>query len=146
MQIILYQNKDESNKVSKNLLNALTLEDCTLRDTVSITAPVITVTMHNPVGYNYCYLPDFGRFYFVNDITAIRTGVWQLSLQVDVLMSFKDEIRNMTAILERTEQRVADNYLSDPVWRTQVKTKTDILNFPSGLLESGEYILITAGG
>ena len=39
-----------------------------------------------------------------------------------------------------------DNYLPDENLKTNVKTKTDILNFTNGFLESGEFILITAGG
>ena len=61
-------------------------------------------------------------------------------------MSFKDQIQNFDVILDHSEVFNTTNYASSPVWKTLVKTKTDILNFPYGLSDDGEFILITAGG
>ena len=53
----------------------------------------------------------------------------------------------MHCIIEATEEYKGSNYLSESdSWVTSVKAKTDILTYSSGLLNSGEYILITAGG
>lgn len=45
----------------------------------------------NPMHYNYCYLPDFERYYFVRDWSWIL-GRWECALEVDVLASFKSQI------------------------------------------------------
>lgn len=45
----------------------------------------------NPLHYNYCYIPDFERYYFVRDWSWIL-GRWECALEVDLLASFKTDI------------------------------------------------------
>lgn len=146
MDLRLYYTGDENNKIRKTLNNALILTG-TMRDSSSIIKPVIMVEGASFNGYNYAYIPTFDRYYFIKEIINYRNNLWILELECDVLMSFKSSILNMNCILLETESKGADKYLADTrVWVTKVKDKTDIINFPSGLLENGEYILITAGG
>lgn len=37
---------------------------------------------------NYCYIPEFRRFYWITERNVYRTGVTELSLKSDPLMSF----------------------------------------------------------
>lgn len=145
MNIILYVNKSEKNKIGKNLTNDFSLSG-TLRDATNIINPIILVELNEISNYNYCYIPNFNRYYFITDITVIRTGLYAISLLVDVLESFKTDIKNLSVILLNTQNIGVNNYLPSPVFRNNVKSKTDIINFPSGLNDSGEFILITAGG
>lgn len=55
----------------------------------------------NPMRYNYCYLPDFERYYFVRSWSWV-VGRWECSLEVDVMASFKTEIGNTTAFVLRS--------------------------------------------
>lgn len=145
MNITLYVNKSEKNKIGKNLTNDFSLSG-TLRDVTNIINPVILIELNEINNYNYCYIPDFNRYYFITDITVIRTGLFAISLMVDVLESFKTDIKNLSVILLNTQNVGSNNYLPSQVFRNNVKSKTDILNFPNGLNDSGEFILITAGG
>lgn len=145
MDIILYVNNSEKNKIGKNLTNEFSLSG-TLRDATDIINPIILVELNEIANYNYCYIPNFKRYYFITDITVIRTGLYAISLSVDVLESFKSDIKNLSVILLNTENVGLNNYLPSQVFRNNVKSKTDILNFPNGLNDSGEFILITAGG
>ena len=77
---------------------------------------------------------------------VIRKNLWRLHLQVDVLDSFKTAIKNQHVILCDSEDNGASDYIDGDQWTAKVKTVTDVINFPSGLNESGEYILITVGG
>ena len=62
----------------------------------------------NPMRYNYCYLPDFERYFFVRSWSWIL-GRWECALEVDVMASFKTEIGNTTAfILRAASQYDAD--------------------------------------
>lgn len=146
MDLRLYYTSDENNKINKALSNALILTG-TMRDSSSIINPVILVEGSSFGGYNYAYIPQFDRYYFIKGITNYRNNLWILELECDVLMSFKSSILNMHCIFIETESAGADRYLADSrVWVAKVKDKTDIISFPNGLLENGEYILITAGG
>lgn len=145
MNITLYVNKSEKNKIGKNLINDFSLSG-TLRDATNIINPIILVELNEISNYNYCYIPNFNRYYFITDITVIRTGLYAISLLVDVLESFKTDIENLSVILLNTQNTGSNNYLPSQVFRNNVKNRTDILNFPNGLNDSGEFILITAGG
>lgn len=145
MNITLYVNNSEKNKIGKNLTNDFSLSG-SLRDVTNIINPVILIELNEIGNYNYCYIPNFNRYYFITDITVIRTGLFAISLMADVLESFKTEIKNLSVILLNTQNVGTNNYLSSQVFRNNVKSRTDIINFPGGLNDSGEFILITAGG
>lgn len=71
---------------------------------------------------NYVYIPDFNRYYFINDITSVRQNLWRLSLHVDVLMSYKKEIQNNYAFVSRNE------FDYDPdIYDRELPTKQDVL-------------------
>ena len=145
MDLYLYQNISEQNKLNKVLEYEYHLEG-TLKEQTSVSNPVIVIENENPTGYNYAYIPQFGRYYFIVDVASVRNGLWQITFRCDVLMSFKYYILQSDAIIKDTEITDTTNYMDSDIWKTLVKTKTDIINFSNGLLESGEYILITAGG
>lgn len=144
MTITLYKNESEKNKINKTLVTVATLTG-TLRDSSSIINPEIIIEYDNPTGFNYCYIDAFNRYYFVTNITVINNKLLKLSLKVDVLESFKASILAQNIIIDKSTSNI-DEYLPDDNLIVNVKTKTDIVNFPAGLLETGEFILITAGG
>lgn len=147
MNIVLYVNSSERQAISKSLSNGLTLTG-SLRNESSVINPTILIETTNPSAYNYAYIPEFGRYYFITDMVSVRTNLWRVSMSVDVLMSFAQSILNLDVIVN--DASIGDNdsptYMFGDVWQTTVKTKTDVITFPSGLLDSGEYILITSGG
>lgn len=148
MEITLYTNESEKNKLEKTITNSILLEG-NLRNESSIINPVILISSNKediPYMYNYAYIPAFGRYYFITDIESVRTGIWRVSMHVDVLMSYKEQIKNLNVIINNSEETGANNYLSGNQWITNVKNTTNIVNFPNGLNDNGEFILITAGG
>ena len=148
MEITLYTNESEKNKLEKTITNSISLEG-NLRDESSIINPIILISSNKediPYMYNYAYIPAFGRYYFITDIESVRTGIWRVSMHVDVLMSYKEQIKNLNVIINNSEETGANNYLSGNQWITNVKNTTNIVNFPNGLNDNGEFILITAGG
>lgn len=145
MDLYFYQNTSEQNKLNKELVFCCYLEG-TLKEQTSITNPIITIEIDDPISYNYAYIPQFGRYYYIVEVMSVRNKLWQITFRCDVLMSFRDSILNSYAIVHHTEETEITDYMDSDIWKTLVKTKTDIINFPYGLLDSGEYILITAGG
>lgn len=146
MNVTLYTNNSESNELNKVLSNSLTFE-CILREATSVQDPIILLEVNANISqYNYCYIEDFQRYYYIRDIVSIRNKLWQVHCHVDVLMSFKTSILSSTAILDETTVTGASNYISNNVWTALAKDKTSIIPFSSGLLNNGTYILITAGG
>ena len=145
MNIQLCSNTSEKNKINKAITNGITLSG-SLKNESNIVNPSITINIDNPTIYNYAYIPDFNRYYFITNYISLRTGIWQINLKSDVLMSFKDSILSSEVLINKTETNGKTNYLSGSNWVNNCKTKTDILTFPNGLIDDGKYILITAGG
>lgn len=144
--ISLFKTASENNRVVKVLTDEKQLSG-ELRNQTSVLNPNIRIESADNIStYNYAYISEFGRYYYITDIVSVRTNCWVVSLRCDVLMSYKDEIQSMNVILNNTQETGLSNYLSSPNWVSSVKTKTDIKVFPSGLSERGEFILITAGG
>ena len=145
MNLRLCINNSEKNKINKSLTAGVTLSG-TLRNESNVVNPSIVINIDNPTIYNYAYIEDFGRYYFITDYISLRTGIWQINLKSDVLMSFKDSILASSVLINNTETTGKNNYLSGANWVSNCKAKTDILTFSNGLLNDGQYILITAGG
>ena len=146
MELQLSYTNSENNAITKSLYDIVSITG-TLRESSSIINPIIRVQGDVNSGYNYAYIPEFNRYYFIDEITNYRNDIWILKLRVDVLMSFRNSILNTQCVLIESESAGADPYIFDSrVWVTKVKDKTDIIPFPSGLSSQGDYILITAGG
>lgn len=144
--ISLFKTASENNRVVKTLTDEKQLSG-ELRNQTSVLNPSIRIESADNIStYNYAYISEFGRYYYITDIVSVRTNCWTVSLRCDVLMSYKDEIQGLNVILNNTQETGLSNYLASPNWVNLVKTKTDIKVFPSGLSEQGEFILITAGG
>ena len=95
---------------------------------------------------NYVYIESMNRYYYITDKQNVTGNRFRVYCDVDVLESFKDDILKEQVILASTEKIGSNNYLPSTVWKSTVKDKTEIKTFPSGLLENGEWVLITAGG
>lgn len=145
MEIVLYVTGSERRAIRKTLQNELELTG-SLRGESSVINPSFLVELSNPSQYNYCFIPDFDRYYFISNITSVRTNLWRIDCVVDVLMSFQAQILNLDVIVSDDSLPDAETYFIGEQWQTLVKTKTDVINFPDGLLDDGEYILITSGG
>ena len=142
MQIILYNNESPQNKITKSITQIASMVGV-LRGEADVVNPIIRVYSENLPLFNYARIPEFSRYYYLRNVRAVRENIFDISLQSDPLMSF--ELSNVTGVVVES-QNGGSNYLPNRNWVRLVKSKTDILNFSSGLLETGEYILITAGG
>lgn len=146
MEIKLYKTSSPRKKLVKDLTDGITLVG-TLRAQSSVMSPTFTVQDISVVGYNYCYIPDFGRWYYINGIDALRANLYELSLGIDVLMTYAAEIRQNYAIVDKVDSLgAAYNYINDGSWVNTNRMKQSIINFATGFNDTGEFILITAGG
>ena len=102
--IQFYNNSSEPNRVDKT--NFLTLTNTltgTLRDECSLTDVSVTIQLSNIPTFNYAYIPSFNRYYYVTDITSVRNDLWEISMSVDVLMTYKNGILNCSGFIDRNE-------------------------------------------
>lgn len=144
MNITFYKNSSEKEKIGKSLSSGLTLSG-NLRDECSITSPSILVEATSLVDYNYCYIPEFKRYYFISDITSVRNNLWRVSLKCDVLESFKSDILNSSCIVKKQQNQSYSNNIDDGSYINRVDNFIEIANYQNGFNADGEFILLTAG-
>ena len=118
---------DPPNKLNKSFTVNTTL-DCVFKDETDVVNPIILVEMDyaSMVACNYAYIPTNRRFYYITDVTSVSNALCTLSLEVDVLMSFKTDIRSLSGIVERNTYQFntyqEDGQLSR-LKKTQIQTK-----------------------
>lgn len=116
IDLILYQNNGESNRVDKipYLLNKLELSGV-LKSSTSILNPNISIEFSSDdiFKYNYAYIPSFNRYYFIVDITVISTNRVSIDFRVDVLMTYYPKLLNADALVSRNEHRSTEGYIGN---------------------------------
>lgn len=144
MDLVFYMNASDPETIGKSLTAVTTLSGY-LKNDCDVINPRIIVENTGMINANYCYISEFGRYYYIDRQTIMSNHKVMLEMSVDVLESFKTQIKNLQCIIDNSTSD-NDKYLVGGEWVTKVKSTTTIKNFPNGLNSSGEFILITAGG
>ena len=147
MEIKLYKNLSENNVIGKTLTQIKSVE-AQLKNDVSIINPtLILYYTANILDSNYCFIQKFNRYYFIDEIVPITGDRCIVKCRVDVLESFKEDIKSLTVILDKSQSIYKSNkYLDDGSFVVENKDFNTIHNFPNGFNDEGTFILICAGG
>lgn len=146
MTITFYTNTSNEKVVSKQLTQVIQLTG-TMRESCEIESPVFTVAgdLAQLLPCNYFYITEFGRYYYMTKKPKIlRTGLYEISGAVDVLMSFKDQIRASNAIIKKQTYK-NNTLLNDGSFKVYQNTETVTKQFPNGF-SGTTYVLMIAGG
>lgn len=143
--INFYSYNGHPNTVNKQLGEFTAIEG-DLRQTFDVLRPTVTLRKQPRPTFNYCYIPDLGRYYFVDRVSFEGNNTYELSLLVDVLQTYKDEIKNATGNITRRDN--PDKYVSNrnTVYsRVPHFVKSEFSN--KGLLnDSGTMVMVTIKG
>lgn len=113
-QLNLYKNTSTPNRVDKtNYITQIGTLYGAFRDETSVTNMAITIQTTDVPTFNYVYIPIFARYYYVTDIRSIRQNLWEISLSVDVLMSYKNAILNCKGFVDRNEFEYSENIIDN---------------------------------
>lgn len=152
MIIHVYLNESSDNTINKKLVESFYTDLKTKpKDIGNSTIQVIISSTNLTSGriankINYCYIEGLERYYFITDIKLLNNGIAEITARLDVLESFKKIILNSNAIIDTAEAYQSNYYLQNDSWVKTCRDKTDVISFTDGLLDNGEFILITAGG
>lgn len=102
MDIQLLQTIDPPNKLNKTVIEVATIT-VTLKDNTDFITPVIRLSpSYISTAFNYAYIPDFNRYYYLNGKGVLIGKLVEYTLRVDVLMSWKAAIKDSTVIASRS--------------------------------------------
>lgn len=144
MIIRLFQNNSDTNVMQKSITLKAELTG-TLRDDCSIIDPIVKIEGIAPSDLkyiNYAEIPDFGRYYYVNNI-ILKGKLFECHMHVDVLKTYNDKVRAKQAIIARQENSY-NLLLSDGLMKTYANPNIEIKQFPGGFTDY-QYIFCVAG-
>lgn len=109
----LYNNTSEDNRVDKtNYLTKVGELAGVLREESSLIDMSLTLEIEELPLFNYVYIEQLNRYYYVTDIVSVKYKLWTISLSVDVLMSYKNALLSCSAFVDRNENSY-DNTIID---------------------------------
>lgn len=90
----------------------------TLKESSPLLTPSIGFAISgSPANYNYAYIEEFSRYYFITNWTFYNR-LWYAEMKVDVLASFKSEIGNSTQYILRSSSAF-DGEIIDVLYPTK---------------------------
>ena len=123
MELQIYNNNSNTNVINKKLtlIDTLTFN---LKSDNSILQPVLI--LKNYKKGNYCYIKEYNRYYYIKDIKLLNGGLYQLNLDIDVLMTYKNDI------------------MTNPITTSKIVKIMNDVDFTS-LYDFKQYLIIIGG-
>lgn len=86
--------------------------NCNIKESSSVLRPTLQISTAGisgggtgfPTYFNYAYIATFSRYYYVTEWVSIANELWEVSLEVDVLATYRVEIGNATAYVARASE------------------------------------------
>lgn len=143
--INFYSYNGHPNTVNKQLGEFTAIEG-DLRQTFDVLRPTVTLRKQPRPTFNYCYIPDLGRYYFVDRVSFEGNNAYELTLRVDVLKTYESEILAATGRVSESDNPYPYISNRETVYkRTPNFEKVPFAN--TGLLnETGGIIMVTLKG
>lgn len=152
IQVQFYNCEDDRKKLKKTLGGAIGGEvSCVLKENCSILEPAIRVSM-DAVGdqyakINYCYIPEFGRYYFVG-VPIVEPGqAITYNLEIDPLMTYASDLLNTQFEIARAEKE-GNNYFIDTERALQNRkvVQYEVLGHIPQAQTGNKFAITVAGG
>lgn len=144
MTFKLYYNMSDTKTVNKNI-ELLTELDGQFKEQSSILEPhIIIKNIESAVKCNYVYISTFKRYYYVKNQIVLNSQLVQLNLKVDVLKTYADNIKKLTAFVLRQENVYNVNF-NDNMLPIRSDTNYKVYSF-GNVPEDYQFYITTNGG
>ena len=146
MTITFYNNESDAIVVSKKITQISSINNAKIINETDIVNPSIIVSRNFYdsliLKANYLYIDKLERYYYINNISFAESMV-VIDCTVDVLMSYKKQIRNLTCTVTRNEN-LKNGYLNDDNYNIQAYKQVVCKMFPNAINQDS-IILMTVG-
>ena len=142
MTITTYSNASEEHVLDKDITKINDAVSVILKDDSNIVNPTLITSQNISHNFNYIYISDFDRYYYVNNITYSQQRFY-IECSVDVLMSFNSDIKGLNVIANRSSSRF-NVYQPDPSVSFLQKSIIATQKFPYGF--SGQSLILAVNG
>lgn len=115
-----------------------------LKEETNIMSPSIVIEATNLIGYNYAYISEFGRYYYINSIDSVSNKLWRINLKCDVLYTYNAQIRQQQAIIDKQESEYINKMVNDGTYITTEDEILETIPFGTKLVdENAPFYLLT---
>lgn len=142
MQITTYRNASEEHVLDKQLTVVNSGVTAMFKDDTNMVNPTIIISSLLSKNFNYVYISDTGRYYYVTDMTYSQQRTL-ITLAVDVLMSFNSEIKDLYVIANRSSSYF-NLYQKDDTIPFENRNLIATQPFSSGF--GGESLILAVNG
>lgn len=103
VSLTLCKNNSPENAVTKNIVAAFSDIEIVIKDKQDVNRLIVPLKFDETdlIGINYAVITGMfdgiDRSYFINNISVTPNGIFELSLKLDVLETYKDAIKEMKA-------------------------------------------------
>ena len=145
-EITFYNNNSDRRCINKNLTNAKTISGNIKSQYTSSGISIdidVSVAGITPFQFNYMKLDN--RYYYIDSVDFISQNIIRLNCGVDLLETYKSQILNQTAVLNRSETSY-NRYLNDDNLHINAYKRVQTKAFGNSFSAVATPILIVTGG
>lgn len=140
MEVLFLKSTDDRRKLTKKYTTIKKMKNVDFKDTVSIISPTLIVTMFDKFDTcNYVFIETLNRYYSIKDVKILSSTLLQIDCEVDVLASYSSEIKNLTTLIVRQENKF-EPYVVDSHLPVRVNRKVQYLKFSSSPFTNGKTL------
>ena len=142
MEIKFYDYQGKHDVINKILNEPLAILNGELRSQFNRRNGVIDVKVSGfnslVLRSNYCYITELDRYYFINDLTLLSLNILRLDLLCDLLMSFKNYLKDEELMIERQSNNYNPLLKDDSIPLKSIKQVSEIVP-PKGTLATASF-------
>lgn len=143
MHLCVSKNPDNFMKREYEVIKTINIR---LKKDVDVVSPIIMLSKDDEKDFNdydYAHIPDLNRYYFINDIQVVGNNLFQLSLECDVLNTYRQSILECESEFKRNIKQ--GDYIDTTLDLSVLKS---VELFKSGVMlgKDDTLILTTIGG
>lgn len=142
MDILLYTNNSDNNVLNKDIVFQKQIVCYANKENIDILSPDILLSYIDikALNINYCYIKELNRYYYINSYKYEKNHLLKLTLQTDVLMTFRDNILLSSGVVKNTKN--IQNYNSN---FEVLDTSTEkIITFENNLFSNENKLYLVA--
>mgnify|MGYP007101885808 FL=1 len=138
VNITLYKNTSANNTINKNIISPVNISGH-LHDSTDVEFPVIV--LHGIyTAYNYCYIPAFQRYYFIENI-VIHGNTTIIKCTIDVLYTYRTDVLNSYALINQSTEY---NPYYNGGLQAESRTTSRKYSFNNPFNSEGALVMVTA--
>lgn len=143
--IVFYNNTAAGNVLDKtSYLNELRTVNGLMYDTFNLINTTLLVRYFNN-NSNYCYIRELNKYFFIENVEIVDNTKVKLTLKLDVLQTFKEEIKELYVTI--SERETANGYINNRSVIYDMRPNFDKIDFPNQIFnENGQIIMLTIKG